>query len=137
MSRTQKIEMIAKAIARFKKEQGVMVQKDVGFYVYQIDKVYADNAELNDDDVGSVLRALAVTFRDFDNGEDPEALIRAEFGEEQYQSSLKDKRAMEEIYNEYMAWKKARSQSNVDPYDRDGIPGKSASSILTETGVIP
>ena len=106
MSNTQKINVITDTIAKLKDDKGIMIRKEPGFYVSQINAVYLDNPTLNDGDVGSVFRMLAITFRDFDNGQDPEELIRLELGEELYQKSVDKKMAVEEIYQEYLNKKK-------------------------------
>jgi hypothetical protein len=106
LSRGQKVQTITNVIAGYKADKGVTIVKEPGFYVEQIDPVYSENPALGDEAVGPMLRMLAIIFRDFDNGEDPEELIKTELGEERYQKSFKNKYLFDVIYQNYLDKKK-------------------------------
>jgi hypothetical protein len=106
LSREQKVKMITSAITEFQTNKGVTIRKEPGFYVDQIDAVYLKDPVLDDKAIGSIFRMLAISYRDFDNGQDPEELIRAELGDEKYQKSFQNKELFEQIYQEYLRKKK-------------------------------
>ncbi len=105
LSYEKKVELITDAIKTFRTKKGVRIRKEAGFYVDQIDGVYIDNPGLGDDSVGSILRMLMITHRDFDKGQGPDEVIRAELGEEKYQKAIKNKAVVEEMYQEYLRGK--------------------------------
>ena len=105
-STQDKVDIIAGIIGMFR-EAEIIIQKEPEFYVEEIERVRIDNPEMFVQPLGLVFRALAVMYRDFDNGGDADDLISQVLGDEEYEEFVLNQEAkkLEDIYNE---WKRIK-----------------------------
>ena len=103
-----KIEVIDALIKKYA-NAGTIIRKEPEFYVEEIERVRADSTENYIKPVGEVFQAIAVMYRDFDNGEDPDVLIQQVLSEEEYEFYLQynESKMLEDLYNE---WKASRAK---------------------------
>ena len=87
LSYEKKVETVQTIIDHFKKS-GIVVRKEPTFYVEEFDAVRLSNPQILALPIGSGLRTLFIMYRDFDNGHDPNELLREVLGEEEYERYL-------------------------------------------------
>ncbi len=102
LSFEEKVKAVESVIGIFA-EKGVIIHKDPRFYAEEVESIRIEEPEQFIKPIGVLLRTLFVMYRDFDDGRDPDDVIREDLGEELYQDYVVSGKAdaQEEYYQEW------------------------------------
>jgi hypothetical protein len=114
-SRDRKIHIITEVIKGLNKK-GVMIRKEAAFYVDEIDiNRKGGDPHMLVLPIGEHFKSVAILYKDFDNGQDPDEMIKESLGEEAFQE-MQEEGAFEVMQMYYEDWKKGNQVSqNVMP----------------------
>ena len=103
LSHEQKVQLISNLVTNFKAGGKAAIRKEPAFYVDQIEYARRKNPALVTVPVGTLLRALAISYDDFDNGRDRAEFLREELGEKIAERTMRDQQSYEMIYRNWLA----------------------------------
>ncbi len=92
------------SVIDYYKQKGVTIRKDPEFYVSELDLGrMSGDPKVFVTPIGEHLKTLFIMYRDFDNAENPDDLIREVLGEDEYRSYVDDNSA-ETLEMNYQQW---------------------------------
>ncbi len=86
LSQENKKKAVEAAMMLFRERQNSAIMRPADFYVTQIDQGLSTNAQLQNADILSIVKMMAVMEYDFYNGQDKDALAKEVLGEQMYKT---------------------------------------------------